>query len=1195
MSIENLIGTAGNDTLTGDAGNNIIEGGAGADTMDGGAGIDTLSYARSANGVVVNLATKSASGGDAAGDTFKNFENLTGSAHADRLTGDDGANIIDGGIGNDILDGGAGDDALYGGAGNDTLIGGAGADALFGGGGSDTASYRTSTAGVKASLVLADAAFNTGDAFGDTYHDSIANLEGSNSDDTLVGDERANILNGIGGNDILIGGAGADTLIGGTGPGIDTASYETAAARVVANLANSMSNTGDAAGDTYSSIENLTGSAFDDTLSGGDGVNTLNGGAGNDTLNGNGNDILVGGAGADSLNGGGGDTASYATSTKGVTVSLLTPSSNSIGTDAEGDTYHGIENVTGSAFADTLTGDTQDNVLNGGAGDDTLNGGDGNDTLLGGEGNDTLDGGVGNDVLDGGVGADDLKGGDGIDTVSYANANNLITANLATGVGTAGDATGDRYTGIENLTGGSHADQLTGNDNDNVLDGGIGNDTLKGGAGNDTLIGGAGDDNLFGGIGADTLEGGAGSDTASYLTEVTASLADATVNTGEAAGDIYRNIENLAGSNFNDTLTGDEKANILNGNNGNDRLEGGAGNDTLIGGTGNDTFVFGAGSGQDTITDFKSGDALEFRDGLFADAGAVLAAAKQNGPDVIIPVDADNSIVLKNVSLGSLRANDIKIVSDNQAPIAVTDHRTVNEDATLVFSAAELKDNDTDANGDSLTVTEVKNATHGTVELDINGNVIFKADANYSGIAKFDYTVIDGHGGTSTGTVTVDVVPVADAPHLSTTATITSNEGAPVSLGISASPGNLSEHLKLTVSGVPAGAILTDGIHTFAPTADGTIGDLSGWTLSQLIMRPPANFIGDLPLTFTATSTDSAQMSDGTVLSDTASVPSQTTHVNVIVADQVLNGTDGDDLLIGGHGNDTLRGNAGNDTLIGGEGNDTFEGGAGKDTVSYETSIDGVHASLGLHVGSGGDAEGDHYNTDIENLKGSIHNDTLDGDNGDNILDGGDGDDHLNSGNGADILIGGKGANSLGGGSDPHTTVSYITAEAIVHDLGDGKVELLGVTADFDNPNRNTSDAFGDSYSHVQNLTGSHFNDRLTAGQDDSVVNGLEGDDVLDGGGPLSGITGNDTLIGGAGHDTFVFRSGSGQQNHDTIVDFEVGETVELHDGFTAAQALDHAVQQANGDIVITFNANDTLTLKNFALANLHLDNFHVV
>ena len=121
---------------------------------------------------------------------------------------------------------------------------------------------------------------------------------------------------------MLIGGAGADALTGGAG--IDTASYATSTVAVTANLTTPASNTGDAAGDTYSGIENLTGGSAADTLTGDANANVLSGGAGNDSLSGgNGNDVLIGGAGADALNGGANiDTASYATAAAGVVANL---------------------------------------------------------------------------------------------------------------------------------------------------------------------------------------------------------------------------------------------------------------------------------------------------------------------------------------------------------------------------------------------------------------------------------------------------------------------------------------------------------------------------------------------------------------------------------------------------------------------------------------------------------------------------------------------------------------------------------------------------------------------------------------------------------------------------------------------------------------------------------------------------------
>ncbi|MDP4823645.1 MAG: hypothetical protein NWR47_06830, partial [Aestuariivirgaceae bacterium] len=105
--------------ITGNAGRNVIEGGIGNDILDGGAGVDTLSYANSESGVTVNFYLAECSGGDAEGDTFVNFENITGSEYDDVLTGNNGKNTLIGGDGADFLDGGKGNDILTGGDGDD--------------------------------------------------------------------------------------------------------------------------------------------------------------------------------------------------------------------------------------------------------------------------------------------------------------------------------------------------------------------------------------------------------------------------------------------------------------------------------------------------------------------------------------------------------------------------------------------------------------------------------------------------------------------------------------------------------------------------------------------------------------------------------------------------------------------------------------------------------------------------------------------------------------------------------------------------------------------------------------------------------------------------------------------------------------------------------------------------------------------
>ena len=165
------------------------------------------------------------------------------------------------------------------------------------------------------------------------------------------------------------------------------------------------------------------------------------------------------------------------------------------GGHAQGDTLTDIENVTGSAHADTLTGTSSGQRAQGfGAGDDTLSGG---------------------------VGGDTLDGGDGSDTADYSGASDRITASLFNQNLNKGEAQGDTYISIENITGSAGNDTLFGNNSANVLEGASGTDnlngfdgadTLTGGPGNDTLTAGPGDDTLNGGVGNDSLSGGAGND-----------------------------------------------------------------------------------------------------------------------------------------------------------------------------------------------------------------------------------------------------------------------------------------------------------------------------------------------------------------------------------------------------------------------------------------------------------------------------------------------------------------------------------------------------------------------------------------------------------------------------------------------------------------------------------------------------------
>lgn len=315
------------------------------------------------------------------------------------------------------------------------------------------------------------------------------------------------------------------------------------------------------------------------------------------------------------------------------------------------DGQDGSDNLFGLGGFDSIRGMLGDDTISGGDGDDFVDAGEGDDSILGDAGNDQLYSGLGNDKVDGGFGDDFVQSSNGRDT-------------LFGGFGS------------DTLGAGSGSDLIRGADGNDKLFGSNGNDRLFGGNGFDFIVGGNGRDTLIGDSGPDYLDGGAQVDTASYFTadaSVVVSLNSGSGTAGDALGDTLRSIENLEGSRFSDTLTGNTSANRIDGGGGsdfiaglasNDTLIGQGGNDTATGGTGNDQFWFFIGDGADEITDFVAGSATDDVIRIFGRGAALdsfselMALASQIGSNVFINLGGGDSITLLNVTLGNLDTTD---------------------------------------------------------------------------------------------------------------------------------------------------------------------------------------------------------------------------------------------------------------------------------------------------------------------------------------------------------------------------------------------------------------------------------------------------------------------------------------------------------------------------------------------------------
>lgn len=437
-------------------------------------------------------------------------------------------------------------------------------------------------------------------------------ITGTSGNDNLVGTPGDDWIDGGPGGDRMAGGAGNDVYV------VDSA-YD----KVIEEPGEGTDLVRSSVRYTLpSGVENLTllgeeelkgtGNELHNRIKGNIASNRLFGLAGQDTVfGGGGDDILVGGMGNDYLDGGDGSDWAYYTGVNQLFVDLAAGFSQGFEGGSTGDTLVSIENVLGSSQNDVIYGNDVGN------------------RLLGDDGDDYLWGRGGQDFLDGGAGSD---------TIEYRETAALKLTLSDSGGGTVyvGGAVKDTVRGIENVKSGDGADRIFGGAAANEIWGGGGDDLLRGYAGDDVIVTGAGNDHADGGDGSDWVSfvwGPSGN------LHVTLGGANNWTNVVGAGGEVDKivNFENVHGGGGNDTIIGNNAANMLYGYSGDDQLTGGGGADTFL-------FHLENG-GVDTIVDFSSADDTIHAD--FLPSGPLGASAFVVGTEA---TTADHRIIYDQTS-----------------------------------------------------------------------------------------------------------------------------------------------------------------------------------------------------------------------------------------------------------------------------------------------------------------------------------------------------------------------------------------------------------------------------------------------------------------------------------------------------------------------------------------------------------------
>ena len=768
------------------------------------------------------------------------------------------------------------------------------------------------------------------------------------------------------------------------------------------------------------------------------------------------------------------------------------------------------------------------------------------------------------------------------------------------------------------------------------------NQDVQGLGGNDSLTTGAGDDILNGGAGADSMVGGGGNDR--YFVDNVGDSISETVGAGidtvtsTVSYVLADNIENLTltsptsataaqfslrsslnvttldgtGNALDNTLIGNEDANTLTGLAGHDILIGELGDDVLIGGAGNDTYIYVIGDGDDQILDVgleTHVDKLSL-DGFSADD--VSFFQRQDTPDdLIISFNQGGRIEVIDYFDGSgnntgvdlvvisgseawTRAEIDAIVSlvgplTNEAPQAVDDDTFTFRGPNALLAADQLLANDSDFDGDPLSISAVTSSNSDIVaSLDSNGDIALTTRADIEVFTTLTYTLSDGQGGEATAETGIILYPNS-APTIGTLAPQSSEEDASWAY-------TLPEGLYSDPDG--------DGVAVSAQLASGAT--LPSWLTfnpdtETFFGTPPENFNGTLTLQVVVSDGEASNSVDFDLtitpvndapiaLSDVDFETNQGQSIVISAADLLANDrdVDGDSLTI-----DSVS-NAQNGTVsLTGSGDVEFTpapGFAGPASFDYT-----------ITDGSGGSATTNASLTILADpvpptdatLVGTANADRLVGTHDVDIFDGLAGNDVMLGRRGDDIFLSGEGRDLMRGGHGNDTADYSLSPDAIMltfFGLGWGR----------------GGDAEGDRLWSIENVLGSAYDDTITSYLRGLTANGQGGDDVLRGGlgnDHLTGGTGSDLLSGGYGSDTFVFGQGDG---HDVITDFNTGnsgwwwwhrsqaDSIALD--ITGIESLDDVLDyasEAGGDVTFDFGNADVLTLQNIRLAQIDDSHFN--